>query len=289
VTVLLIDADFLAYRNTAACQYTNYFLREEGNEFGTAVKGKKNAESFIKENPTYSIVSSEDVLEDWERCKDSIDATINHILGACSYNPTNEGYKHSDDVYFFVSGKDNFRYTLTPTYKHSRKDKPKPHWHDKAHKYLVDYYAAKESHGRESDDMMHEGVLFCRKHGLDYILVHMDKDIDQLAGKHYNPVTNEHYTVTQKEATKFLYEQILSGDSVDSIEGIRGIGVGKANKLISPCNSAKECLEVCVKEYTKAYPDDGEARMKLCAQLVYLRGHSDDSIFKRKEWLERYT
>jgi 5'-3' exonuclease len=282
MTVLLVDSDFLCYRNTASCQYTIYTLEEEGNEYATFIKGKKATDEFIKKNPTYAVTGSEEVLESWEQCKSSIDSTISHILGACDSHP-------NTDIFYFVSGKDNFRHTLTSTYKHKRKDLPKPHWHDKAHQYLIDSYGAKESHGRESDDMMHEGVLFCKKHGLDYILVHQDKDINQLAGKHYDPVKDKHYIVTNKDAIKFLYEQILTGDTVDCIEGISGIGTAKASKLLSVCNSAKECLDICVRAYMKAYPDDGEERMKLCAQLVYLRGHSDDSIFKRKEWLERYT
>lgn len=277
--VILIDADFLCYRNTAACQYTTYTLEEEGNEFATFVKGKKATDAFLKENSTYAVTGSEEVLESWEQCKSSIDSSIAHILGACDAGS-------DSDIFFLISGKDNFRYTLSPTYKISRRDTPKPHWHNKAHQYLIDAYAANESHGMESDDRVAMGVQWCQENGLDYIIVHMDKDLDQLEGKHYNPVDHKHYTITKKQAILNLYSQILSGDSTDDIDGIKGVGKVKAENALHGCTGASSCLQVAREMYKKAYGEEGEGKLRLCTQLVYLKRSAGDTIFNRREWLE---
>ena len=60
----------------------------------------------------------------------------------------------------------------------------------------------------------------------------IDKDLLMVEGLHYNYNTREWKVVTHEEGTRFFYKQMLTGDRVDNITGIRGIGDKKADKLL---------------------------------------------------------
>lgn len=56
-----------------------------------------------------------------------------------------------------------------------------------------------------------------------------DKDLDMISGLHYNWTKDkEPYEVSEQQALKAFYSQLLTGDRVDNIQGIKGIGNKKA-------------------------------------------------------------
>lgn len=60
-----------------------------------------------------------------------------------------------------------------------------------------------------------------------------DKDLKQVPGWHFNnTVLNLEY-IDEETALKTLFLQMLTGDTVDNISGLPGIGAGKAPKLIN--------------------------------------------------------
>ena len=103
----------------------------------------------------------------------------------------------------------------------------------------------------------------------DTIICSIDKDLDMIPGNHYNFVKDIHYEVNEDEAIRNFYKQMLTGDRVDNIIGIRGIGPVKASKLLDTCKTELEMYNVCVKAYNDA-GEDGVQRVTENGKLLWL-------------------
>lgn len=167
-----------------------------------------------------------------------------------------------DDYRAWITGKTNFRFEVATTvpYKGNRKDAPKPKHYDALRNHLMKL-GAEMSDGEEADD----AVAIASTKG-NYWIVHVDKDLDQLPGWHYNPVKDEEYYVTEFEGLYSFYKQILTGDRVDNIEGLRGIGPVKADKILKDCTTERELYEACLKAY-----DGNTDRVLENGRLLWLR------------------
>jgi len=86
-----------------------------------------------------------------------------------------------------------------------------------------------------------------------YCVVGVDKDLDQISGWHFNYVTNKYYYVSEYEADKFFFEQLLTGDVADNIPGIHRIGPKTAKKLLAHGKNAEEWWDIVLDTYLKTY------------------------------------
>lgn len=116
----------------------------------------------------------------------------------------------------FLTGDNNFRYTLYPDYKAHRKDKPKPLWLNACKEHLVKHHKASISDGNEADD---EIAIVHQTEGLSTLVASIDKDFLQLPGYHYNFVKEEQVFVSPLDGMRFFYKQTISGDGSDNIPG----------------------------------------------------------------------
>lgn len=166
-------------------------------------------------------------------------------------------------VYLTGKSEDNFRhdYAVTADYKANRKDKEKPKHLKVIRDYLIKDWNAIVSTDCEADDL----IATAATEHKGSVIVSVDKDFDQVPGLHYNPNKKELYDVNEEDAVKFLYEQILTGDRVDNIIGIRGIGPVKAKKALAECSTELEMFAKCVEMY------EGRERVIENARLLYLR------------------
>jgi hypothetical protein len=105
-------------------------------------------------------------------------------------------------------------------------------------------------------------------------MVSLDKDIDQVAGWHYNFVKKTGYYVTEAEGLFKLYHQILTGDTADNIIGIKGVGPVKANKILEDSADEYDMYCRCVEAY-----DGNEDRVIENARLLYLRRTKDEPLW----------
>ena len=179
------------------------------------------------------------------------------------------------DYKLYLTGAGNFRelVAVTAPYKGNRTS-GKPIHYEALRNHLVEKWDAIVVDGMEADDAIATEMT---KHNHEAVIVSLDKDFDQVPGEHYNFVKKQSYTVDAEEATKFLYEQILTGDRVDNIIGIKGIGPVKARKILDECDSEYEMFNACVNAYEKSdttlYP---MARVVENAQLLYLLREEGD-------------
>ena len=105
----------------------------------------------------------------------------------------------ADETYLAVKGKGNFRYNIFKDYKAARKDKPMEedlrNRLNEAYKYLIDKYKAVPADGMEADDLVSIWAFEARKADEDFVIAHIDKDINQIAGNHYNYNKKNYYFI----------------------------------------------------------------------------------------------
>ena len=137
----------------------------------------------------------------------------------------------------FLTGKGNFRHDIAVTqpYKGNRADTAKPEYYHQLRQHLVDKWGAKVIDGMEADDML----AIRQEEDDETMIVTIDKDLDQITGWHYNFVSKEKYFIDEKTALLNFYMQFLTGDRVDHILGVRGIGKVKARKLLEDKSEAE--------------------------------------------------
>lgn len=130
----------------------------------------------------------------------------------------------------FLTGSDNFRYRLYPAYKANRIGKPRPkHW-GPIKEHLITQWNADLTHGCEADDAIGVAVYEAMQ---DTVVCSIDKDLQMLAGDHYNFVKREVTNVNETQANYNFWKQMLTGDRSDNIPGITGIGTVRAGRMLA--------------------------------------------------------
>lgn len=143
-----------------------------------------------------------------------------------------------------LTGKGNFRdeIAVTRPYKGNRKGTKKPTHYQALRDYLVWSWDAVIWEGFEADDAV---AIEATELGENCVIVSLDKDLDQVVGWHYNFVKRLHYYIDEETAKFNFYKQFLTGDVVDNIEGVRGIGNKRATVLLEG-KTEEEMWEIIV-------------------------------------------
>lgn len=123
----------------------------------------------------------------------------------------------------FLTGDNNFRYTIYPEYKANRKGKPKPKHLADVQEYLITQWNAKVTDGNEADDELGiEQTCANNSETSQSVICSIDKDLLQIPGKHYNFVKQEFLTISPMEGLRRFYGQLITGDGSDNIPGYDG-------------------------------------------------------------------
>lgn len=162
---------------------------------------------------------------------------------------------HCDDYKGFLTGKGNFRNALAKTvpYKGTRPTE-KPVHLQALRDHLVTSWGFVVVDGIEADDAV--GIEAYKLEEDESIMVHIDKDLNQFRGHHYNYRKKEKYYVSEFAGWHSFYLQILTGDRIDNIEGLKGIGPAKGAKILKDCTTVEELYEAVLKAYQKHYEED---------------------------------
>ena len=182
--------------------------------------------------------------------------------------------------YLTAPGRGNFRFDIFPEYKANRKDTPKPVHFDAIREFLITKYEAEVIEGQEADDSI--SIAHCKMNPLGFdpeirnsIIASIDKDFNNVPGWHYNFVKDEIYYVTETEALRNFYLQILTGDTADGIPRIsKGWREKKTKALLMGTEEEKEMYQIVLKEI-KLNVNGGEHQaddlLIQRARLVWLR------------------
>lgn len=183
------------------------------------------------------------ITSDLQTCKNAIDGLIENIRFKTG----------CEEVELWLTGSNNFRHDVVDDYKHNRVLSRKPTDYDRLKLYLLHKYDANVADGFEADDMV---VYLKTAKPDDYFLCAIDKDVlYQTVGSHFNYNEGNIVKVTEKEAIRFFYFQVLAGDTTDGYKGVPSIGKVKANKLLDKVEEDMEegySLEDLEKAYWEA-------------------------------------
>jgi 5'-3' exonuclease len=149
----------------------------------------------------------------------------------------------------FITGKSNYRDEIATecTYKGNRENARKPIHYDSLREYLMSKWYFKLIEGQEADDAI--GIQAYTLPEDSYCIMSIDKDLNMLKGWHYNFVKNDLYYVDEEQGIRNFYLQILTGDRVDNIPGIKGVGPKKAEKILNDCDTEQQMFETVLEKY----------------------------------------
>lgn len=156
---------------------------------------------------------------------------------------------------FFLTGRNNFRYTIYPEYKANRISEPKPRFLQDCRDYLINNYSAIVSDKCEADDLM--GIAQSAQRSIDETcIVSLDKDMLQVPGLHYSwRIEGGSFAkrwvrearmqeISVQEGARNFYTQMLVGDSSDNIKGVHGIGKVGASRMLAGDISPEEMFHI---------------------------------------------
>ena len=176
-----------------------------------------------------------------------------------------------------------FRYGLFPAYKKNRKplEQEVKDSLNYVYDYALDLGAIPATHTWEADDQIAEWVREAVAEDLNYVIAHIDKDLDMLPGNHYNYNKVTHYDIDVAGCQRNFFKQLLMGDSADGIPGAKGIGERRANRLLddTPVKSWYRSIRRC-------YPN--RTTMDVMARLLFMGDpelftYNLEDLYARKE------
>jgi DNA polymerase-1 len=126
-----------------------------------------------------------------------------------------------DIIKFYITGQSNFRKDRYDWYKANRKDTPRPKHLTACKRFLEKEFQATWSHNQEADDDI--GIEVFREPDVPCVIAHVDKDLDQFPGTHYNFRKKLFYEVSEDQAKKWFVHQLVLGDRSDNVTGFDGI------------------------------------------------------------------
>jgi hypothetical protein len=253
-----IDGDIIRYLCGFAIEYDLFHVEGHGH-----IRTKTALKEFLKLNPDAKY-EKEEVVEPPSNaiqiCKNYI-AQIERTIGCPST--------------MILSGSTNFRddiATIKP-YKGNRPDR-KPKCFQDLTDWMIENGAV-VTDGIEADDLM--AIRANEIPDERGIICTIDKDLLQVPGWHYNFQKDVLQYVDEEQAHFNLCVQILAGDSTDNIQGIPGIGVKKAEKMLQGCESDSDREMVIIEAYMAKYGDEWPHFVNENAALVYILRYPGDS------------
>lgn len=180
---------------------------------------------------------------------------------------SDSGFEFSpqDVEYYLTSNIFSYRKKISKTYKANR---TRNKWAILLKQYIIDNEECFYSLEWESDDLIADRAKELK---YDCVIATIDKDLNQIQGWKFdlykektgelseNGIEIRRYRglkyIDKIEARKFIWLQMLTGDTSDNIKGINGIGPVKAAKLIDNKNMFITVARAYKKEFAENWKD----------------------------------
>lgn len=291
--IALIDADILIYRTGFASQKTFYIFKYvNGTEVTVPASSILLVKKWLKENNLSkddgTLYKTLSILAPELACH-TMDKTLNMWVAASGVSRY--------QCFLTSADRSNYRFQIAKTkpYKGNRVA-AKPAHYDLLREYLMKTYPTTMVYDEEADDRL--GIISQNQCKDACVIVSIDKDLNQLPGDHYNPVTLERYIVTDPGVltlssdkrklsgggVKWFYAQMLLGDSADNIPGISGLGPVSVYHALVDINTEIEMLKITYNLYkSNLNAELLQARFLEVADLLWIRrtrGESKSSFLK---------
>lgn len=226
--IALIDADSLAFSAACAAQKRAWAVELEGETLCVIHKKK---EAYELANQLEGSVDECHVLKPEGIARWYLDKLVKGVLDNCG----------CDEYRMYLTPSTTFR-NYYEDYKANR-TAARPLHLKAIREYMIKEWGAEVCDNIEADDALSIAGWDAWKNLSNLpLLVHIDKDIDQVPGEHLNWRRVERYNVTEEEARKELFRSMLVGDTADNIKGIKGIGPVKAEKILDKSTNWEETV-----------------------------------------------
>lgn len=146
-----------------------------------------------------------------------------------------------------------FRYTLLPSYKANRATMRRPAMLRPLQSLVAQRkpFRTLAVWGLEADDVCGISSTSLQRANLrEPVIVSIDKDMQQIPGLNYSPMSaartgtiGEVHEITPYEGERCHFYQTLVGDVVDNYTGCPGLGPKKAGRLLDECVETQGCLD----------------------------------------------
>lgn len=262
--IALIDGDILLYRSSAACEHTRYTYTVEGVE-GDRFSRKTITVDSVAEARKILGDSIKNATRTTSFSIDPPEAALYNIRSTLNYI---KDQTKCSDMRIYIDGPGNFRRDAFPEYKEGRP--PKPKYYQICRDYLVSEYNAELIVNQEVDDKL------AQEQDSNTVICSIDKDLYQVPGLYYNWVTDNWYYHDEAEANEWFWTQMLTGDAVDNIPGIDGVGLVTATKLLDIFEGDLNQMRGFVEGmYIEQFGDNAQFYMNL--RLLYIRRKDHES------------
>ena len=184
-----------------------------------------------------------------------------------------------DDTQIAVCGDNNFRidfysdYKNTPSRKKSKENNP---YYFELRQILLDEDRVVPATGMEADDLVRIWAEEARAEEKQFVVASVDKDLQCIAGHHYIIHRDELIHVTEDQADKHYWTQILTGDAVDNIRGLKGIGPKKAERILEGKPTSRARKQAVIDTYYEFYGKDWRTEMLHTGTLIHIMRTHDD-------------
>ena len=206
-------------------------------------------------------------------CKADVDLVIDD-LGASL---------EADDYVVALTDSKNFRKDVLPTYKNNRKDKRKPLALKELREYVIKKHRGVVWDNLEADDVM--GIMATEPTEEERIVVTIDKDLKTVPCNLSSDGLNVE-RIPERLADYWFMIQTLTGDKVDGYDGVEGIGIKTAEKLIKKYTNVPllDLWKIVKKIYVdKGYTED-EALQQARVARILRHGEYNKKTGKVKLW-----
>ena len=173
--------------------------------------------------------------------QDVIDHAMSYMQGVADKLDT-------QDVLLFLTGANNWRKDILPSYKANRKDTRKPLLLPFIRQFMVDNLGAIIVDTFEADDLL--GIEATSTD--DCIIVSEDKDLKTIPAMVYNPQKDDAPVLIPEFTAAWNHMfQTLTGDSTDGYSGCPKVGPVAAKKILQDIDKVEDLWPAVVAAFKK--------------------------------------
>ena len=189
----------------------------------------------------------------------------------------------------FFTGETNFRNEIAKRKQYKKRSSIKPLFWKELRDYMKKNYEFREIEGLEGDDLM---AIEQTKRKHETVICSRDKDLRQVEGWQFSwelgnqPQFGPHYVegigslwrskTLRGTGIKFFYAQLLAGDSVDNVPGVKGIGPAKAFDILDALETEDELYDAVFAAYKETYGNRAMEELQEQANLLWLIRELDE-------------
>ena len=177
-----------------------------------------------------------------------------------------------EEVLVFNDSRGNFRKLITKKYKANRTGK-KPPLLPQIHDHVRKTYKGIQGCGMETDDLVaaHWKSL-SDIYGRDKVMiVSIDKDYLQFPALIYKYNKKEVLNISEYDALKNFYTQMIVGDTADNVNYFKGKGVKFAEKYYEDCDTKFQFTKRLYMLFKEKYKSKAKEKYVECYNLLKLR------------------